>query len=183
LAAQDGVRLFTAINRRQDWGFERLLNRINRTAHAWDSYALLICDEGKEIEYVRMVRRMSVYNPIPSRFGIWLDSGRDHKSIPIDRILEDPFFKVSDESYFVQMADWCAYAWLRRECPIPSRSKYGLDKAFDALAPNLCVCSESARSRENGDHQIALRPRIAPGPLKAGPTSAAKDGLSPAKSF
>lgn len=136
--AGQNVQLFNCALYRQDWAFERLLNRINRTMQAWDSNALLICDEGKEAEYTRLVRRMSVHNPIPSRFGVWLDTGQDYKNIPIERIIEDPFFKQSDKSYFVQMADWCAYALLQRERPIPSRKRYNLHKAFDALTP-ICV--------------------------------------------
>lgn len=132
------VQVFNAARRGAQWGFERLLNRLNRTMQAWDSHVLLICDEGKEAEYTRLVRKMSVYNPIPSRFGVWRDTEQNFKNIPIDRILEDPFFKESDKSYFVQMADWCAFALLRRECPIPSRTKYGVDQAFDALDP-ICV--------------------------------------------
>lgn len=139
LTSQRGVRVFNvSLHHRQDWAFERLLNRINRTMESWGSHALLICDEGKKADYTRLVRRMSVYNPIPRRYGVWLDTGQDFKNIPIDRIIEDPFFKESDKSYFIQMADWCAYALLQRERPIPSRKKYGLHKAFDLLAP-ICV--------------------------------------------
>ena len=39
-----------------------------------------------------------------------------HKNTVIDRILEDPFFKNSEMSYFIQLADFCAYALLRA-CP------------------------------------------------------------------
>ena len=128
------VRVFNVCrNDHPDWAFERLLNRINRTMEAWNSYALLICDEGKEGEYTRLVRRMSVHNPIPSRFGVWLDTGRLSRNIPLNRILEDPFFKESHKSYFVQLADFCAYGLLRREKSLPSKNKYGLHKSFDEL--------------------------------------------------
>ena len=51
----------------------------------------------------------------------------------IDRVLEDPFFKKSDQSYFIQLSDFCAYALLRQERPIASKTKYGLDQAFNLL--------------------------------------------------
>ncbi len=114
-----------------------MLNRINRTLKAWGSYAVLICDSGKEIAYTRAVRRMAVYNPIPSQFGVWLDTGASWKNIPLDRIVEDPLFKDSAQSYYVQLVDFAAYALLRRERPIPSRTKYGLDTAFNLLSPIL----------------------------------------------
>ncbi len=145
LAEQDGVNIFNSALTNQDWAFERLLNRINRTMKAWQSHALLICDEGKEAHLTRLVRRMSVHNPIPSRYGVWLDTGRFTRNIPLDRIIEDPFFRPSVRSYFVQMADFCAYALLRKECPLPSKNKYGLHKAFTLLAP---ICVRAANPRD-----------------------------------
>lgn len=149
LADIEGLRLFNAAfpPKNDERAFEWLLNRINRTMQAWDSRAILVCDEGKEAAYTRLRRRMGVYNPIPSRYGVWLDTGDAKKNIPIDRIIEDPFFKKSGQSYFIQMVDFCAYALLRRERPIPSKTKYGLDEAFNLLAPIL-VLEASPRDPE-----------------------------------
>jgi len=131
-----GTRLFNAVffAKQDERAFERLLNRINRTMHTWDSRAILICDEGKEAAYTKLARKMRIYNPIPSRYGTWKDTGKARKNIPIDRIIEDPFFKKSSQSYIIQLADFCAYALLRRENPIPSKTKYGLDQAFKLLS-------------------------------------------------
>lgn len=139
LADLPGARLFNAVApRKQDEkAFEWLLNRVNRTLQAWGSYAVLVCDEGKEIAYTRLVRRMYVYNPIPSQYGVWMDTGQSWKNIPLERIVEDPFFKDSAQSYYVQLVDFAAYALLRRERPIASKTRYGLDKAFDLLSPIL----------------------------------------------
>lgn len=122
LSEQKGVHVFNTCNNNQAWAFERLLNRINRTMLAWQSYAMLICDEGKESEYTRLVRKMGVFNPIPSRYGVWQDTGRATRNIPIDRIIEDPFFKNSERSYFIQLADFCAYALLRKEKHLASKN-------------------------------------------------------------
>ncbi|MCR4408622.1 MAG: hypothetical protein NUW24_17160 [Anaerolineae bacterium] len=67
VAGLPGARLFNAVFPRNDdeQAFEWVLNRINRTLQAWGSYGLLICDEGKEIAYTRLVRRMYVYKPDP----------------------------------------------------------------------------------------------------------------------
>lgn len=139
IANLPGARLFNAVfsAKEDERAFEWLLNRINRTMQAWDSHAILICDEGKELVYTRLVRRMHTYNPIPSQFGVWLDTGEVWKNIPIDRIIEDPFFKKSEQSYFIQLADFCAYALLRCERPIPSKTKYGIDQAFNLLSAIL----------------------------------------------
>jgi Protein of unknown function (DUF3800) len=131
------ARLFNAAGAKREETkiFERLLNRINRTMKAWDSNALLVSDEGKD--YTSLVRRMRVFNPISSKYGEWED-GSMTKNIPLDRIIEDLFFRKSHRSYFIQLADFCAYALLRSEKPLPSRSKYGLDKSFDLLS-HICT--------------------------------------------
>lgn len=134
-----GARLFNAVfpSKDDERAFEWMLNRINRTLEAWGSHAVLICDEGKDVNYTRLVRRMYVYNPIPSQLGVWADIGVSWKNIPLSRIVEDPFFKDSAQSYFVQLVDFAAYALLRKERPLPSKTKYGLDKAFYELDPIL----------------------------------------------
>ena len=150
MAQLPGARLFNAVfpRKQSDLAFERMLNRMNRALQAWGSYAVLICDQGKEVAFTRLVRRMYVYNPIPSQYGKWPDTGTPWKNIPLDRIVEDPFFKDSSQSYFIQLVDFSAYALLRRERPIPSKSKYGIDKAFSVLHPILV--KEASRSDPEG---------------------------------
>ena len=114
------TRLFNTVfpTKANEPAYEALLESINRTLQSWDSHAILICDEGKETIYTKLVRRMQT-----------LENGA------IDRILENPFFKQSDQSYFIQLSDFCAYALLRQERPIESKTKYGLDQAFNLLEP------------------------------------------------
>jgi len=144
LSKQQHIRIFNSCSSNPVYAFERLLNRINRTMKTWASRAIIICDEGKEDEYIRLVRKMSVHNPIPSQFGAWLDTGKATKNIPIDRIIEDPFFRSSSKSYFIQMADFCAYALLRREKRLAAKDKYLLHEAFDVLKP-VCVKAASPK--------------------------------------
>ena len=127
------VCLFNSVNRNQQWAYERLLNRINRTMDARDSHAIIISDEGKEAEYTKLVRRMGAYNPIPSRFGTWDGGSSFAKNIPIFRIIEDPVFRNSDASYFIQVVDFCAYALLRHEIPLQRNPR--LSEAFPLLEP------------------------------------------------
>jgi hypothetical protein len=135
-----GIRLFNVAfpKSQQLQGFERLINRINRTLEKWNSQAILVCDQGNELALTRLIRRMTVYNPIPSSFGTWQDSRKSWKNIPIDRIIEDPFFKDSSQSRFIQMCDFAAYSLLRRENQLPSKNKYGLHQSFSRLLP-ICV--------------------------------------------
>jgi hypothetical protein len=62
-------------------------------------------------------------------------------------VIEDPFFKKSQQSYFIQLADFCAYALLRRERPLPSKTRYGLDQAFSLLS-SILVRQASQRDSE-----------------------------------
>jgi hypothetical protein len=143
VAQLPGAQLFNACfpKGRADQAFERLINRIERTLVAWDSHAVLFCDEGKESDITRLVRRMGVYNPIPSQFGVWQGTGAFSKNIPLQRIVEDPVFKKSDQSYFIQLVDFAAFSLLRRERPTDKLKKYGLDKAFEKLRPVLVTAA------------------------------------------
>jgi hypothetical protein len=98
--------------------------------------AVVISDEGKEEAYTRLRRRMGAYNPIKSKYGSW-GGGKAFRNITIDNILEDPLFKSSKRSHFIQMVDCCAFALLRSENPTPRAQKYGIDSAFDLLDPIL----------------------------------------------
>jgi hypothetical protein len=131
IAQLPGIKLFNAIapKRAEFMLFERLLNRINRTMKAWDSHALLISDEGKD--YNKLVRKMGVYNPIPSQFG-----GATQNMV-LDRIVDEILYKRSQDSHFIQIADFCAYALLRSEVPLPAKDALGINVSFERLKP-LC---------------------------------------------
>ena len=130
LGGREDVSIFNACgNHSLQRSFERLLNRINVAMTKWGSHAILICDEGDELKYTRLARKMSVFNYVPSKYGGW-SSGTSAKNIPTERILEDPIFKESSRSYLIQMADFCAYSILQKERPIPSRKRYGLHHAY-----------------------------------------------------
>jgi Protein of unknown function (DUF3800) len=119
----------------EQFAFERLMNRIDRTAQGRKQNVLLFFDQGEEAEITRRIRRMRVHNPIPSRFGTWRDTGKMAKSIPLSSCVEDPIFKDSRTSFFIQLADFCAYALLRMERPIPSRTVLGYDTMYEELRP------------------------------------------------
>lgn len=130
LDQQQGLSIFSAC--RSDntaFAFERLITRIHRTMEAWDSFAILICDEGKEIEMTKTTRRLSVFNPVP----VYSGGKPTSQNLATIRIIEDPFFKDSNRSYFIQMADFVAYGLLRREKHLASKNKYGIHECFDLL--------------------------------------------------
>lgn len=93
---------------------------INRTMQAREAYALLVCDAGHERDYRNEVRALA-------------EAGT------IEWIVEDAFFKSSEHSFFIQLADFCGYALLRREAPTPVITTYGSDQAFAQLGQALVV--------------------------------------------
>ncbi len=136
VADMPGLKIISALfpHKRDETAFAWLLNRIQRTMEESNSRALIVSDRGKEAAYTRLARKMHVYNPIPSKQGSsWAGTDSQTRNIPIDRVIEDPFFKDSDRSYFIQLADFCAYALLRKERPTQYAQRYGLHKAFDLL--------------------------------------------------
>jgi hypothetical protein len=140
LAETKLFRVMSSVNTNEFYAYDRIMNRINRTAKEENKQVILICDEGQEQEFTRRMRKMRVHNPIPSKIGRW--SGRETvKNIPTSQILEDPFFKDSKDSYFIQAVDFCAYALLRMECPIPSRTIFGYDTMYEELRPMVVTAA------------------------------------------
>lgn len=131
------ISIFNAVathnNDKPQIALERLINRINRTMEHKNRYAILIIDRGKEREITKLIRKISVHNPIPSQYGLWHETQQSSKNIPIDKIIEDPFFKDSERSYFIQLADFCAYSLLCRENPKYNRTLHNLHLSFNNL--------------------------------------------------
>ena len=106
---------------------------------------LMIVDEGKEQELQRVARRTKVWNPVGSQFGAWED-GASYKNIPNERLIEDPIFKQSHRSYFLQAADFVAFALLKSEVPpTPLVAKHKLHETYFDLAP---ICAREASRKD-----------------------------------
>lgn len=101
--------------------------------------AVIVADQGREAEITKALRRMAVYNPVPSRYGGWSQGARS-QNIAVKRIIEDPVFKQSHQSYMIQLADCVAYSLLKREVePTSNVKKYGIHKMFDAQLASCCL--------------------------------------------
>lgn len=115
----------------------RTVQDIERRLIPYGAHALLVADEGHETEIVRLKRKLTVVNFVPSRFGSWGDSRS--KNIPLKHFVEDTLFRDSAHSYLIQLADCAAFALLKRETePTPLVKKYALHKAFDAYLQSVC---------------------------------------------
>jgi hypothetical protein len=120
------------------------IEQLERRLNAYASRAIIVSDEGREQDITKALRRMSVFNPIPSQFGTW-NTGRT-KNIAAQRIIEDPIFKRSFRSYFIQLVDCIAFSLLKREVPpTPNVQRYSIHKMFDSALPGICYRPASPR--------------------------------------
>ncbi len=118
---------------------EPRLHELEVRVTAYRPLAMICADQGREREITKALRKMSVYNPIPSAHGGWED-GAGTKNIPVQRVIEDPFFKKSHMSYLIQLADAVAYALLKRETtPTPHVRRYDIDKMFEKTLSGVCL--------------------------------------------
>jgi Protein of unknown function (DUF3800) len=119
---------------------EKIAIRLN----AWRARAIIFADQGRELDIEKAIRRMRRHNYVSSSFGAWGD-GSQAKNIPLERIIEDPIFKKSDRSYFIQLVDCVAFSLLRREAPTEKLMKYGYHKMFEDALGNVCFKKASPR--------------------------------------
>jgi hypothetical protein len=121
-----------------DFAWKALFQRFENTlvygnfpgAHRND-YGIIFTDATAGTKLLRMVRKMSVYNPVPNT------GGGGYRNLPFVRIIEDPHGKNSAESMAIQMADVCAYFLHQRYRPNGYIRKQGAKYYFDRLTPVL----------------------------------------------
>jgi hypothetical protein len=116
-------------------------------------------DEGKDVELRRIARRSAIYNIVGSRYGAWED-GSPTKNIPNDRLIEDPIFRSSARSYFLQLADFVSYALLKAETrPTALVERYRLDECYRRLQPILVLEASTKDPKELGSYERKKAPR------------------------
>lgn len=122
----------------------QVLREIERRINPYSARAILVSDRGREAEIVKLRRKLSVNNLIPSRSGGWNDGAV--RNIPLTHFVEDVFFQDSARSYLIQLVDCVAFALLKREViPTPQIKKYGIQNAFDKCLRGICVRAASTR--------------------------------------
>jgi hypothetical protein len=85
-----------------------LFQRIRNDCSYRSVNGLMFFDEG-HTSYIRLYRMAQKYLPIGSKFGAW-ESGKRTKNMPLTMFPKDASMKISDLSYFIQVADLVSYA-------------------------------------------------------------------------
>ena len=107
-----------------------LLDRIELFLSRGNGNAELIFDGGVGKDITALLRKMCIDYQIPSNFG-----GSNYTVAGC--ISDDPVFRDSQDSAFIQMVDFCAYSLLRHERPLARTDKYNLRNSFEILEPIL----------------------------------------------
>jgi len=102
---------------------------------------IVVNDEGHEKLTRMLSRKMRVYNPIPSHYGGYYQA-------PLVKIIEDPFSRHSQDSYFVQLADMGAYLARLRHDHTPRQAKWGIHKLYKRIKPRYML--EASRTDNYG---------------------------------
>jgi hypothetical protein len=131
----------------RELAWKTAFERLERFAHANADTVLLIPDVG-EYEYRRaLARRVRRYSRVGSMTGV------GSLSRPFTQLIDDPVQRKSHESYFIQLADFNAYAAYRRVRPVASFPQ----ETWDELAGARIV--EVNKNRPKGRPVgIVLRP-------------------------
>lgn len=113
--------------------FENTLTHGNFPGGHGADYGLVLTDNTDGRRLTRMVRKMSVYNPVPHTG--WFGPGM--RNLPIMRVIEDPHPKDSKDSYFIQACDTAAYFLLQKFRPNSFIRKSGAQNYLNRLTPVL----------------------------------------------
>ena len=117
-------------NDARHWAWVFALQHINRFCSDKGERAIIFPDEGHAHFARTLLRQMRRIHTITGHYGGKLD-------IPVQLIVEDPQNQRSQDSYFIQMADWNAYAAHRSPCIAPT-SKVRKD-LWDRLGDSLLI--------------------------------------------
>lgn len=105
-----------------------------------DDRGLVVPDMSEVKKITGTLRRMRRYNPVPNQ----LSHGSGYRNLRISNLVEDPYFKNSEHSYFIQAADLVAFLLYQKLNPSSYSRKKGISNFFDRLDPILCKVASSS---------------------------------------
>ncbi|MGL4511528.1 MAG: DUF3800 domain-containing protein [Lacipirellulaceae bacterium] len=105
-----------------------------------DERGMILPDRTDDKKLTQLVRRMRAYNPISNQVGFGLGS----RDLKLKLIIEDPVFRDSQHSYFVQACDTCAYLLRQHLAPNQYMRRHGGHNYFRLLSPVLCKVASTS---------------------------------------
>jgi len=98
-----------------------------------DDKGVIITDNTDNQRLDRLLRKMRRYNPVPNQRQL----GSGMRDLPLVQIIEDPNYRDSIHSFFIQAADVIAFWLKQKKQPNSYVLKKGTKNYFDRLDPIL----------------------------------------------
>lgn len=99
-----------------------------------DERGFILCDHTDDKKLTKLTRQMHHHNPIPHQPN-W---GSGYRNLPLMYLIEDPSFRDSAHSYFIQAADLCAFLLYQHLAPNSYMCRTSGRNYFTRLDPILC---------------------------------------------
>ncbi len=99
-----------------------------------DERGIVFCDHTDDKKLMLLLRKKRHYNPVPNAQAL----GSGYRNLPLQYVIEDPSFRDSAHSYFVQAADLAAFLLYQRERPNTYIKMKSGHNYFARLTPVLC---------------------------------------------
>lgn len=121
--------------------FENTLSRHNFVGPANpDERGMIFADHTDHKKLVALLREMRRYNLIPNQQGY----GGGYRNLTVGNMIEDPNFRDSAYSYFIQAVDLAAFLLYQRLSPSVYMRKNSGQNYFNKLDPILCKVASNS---------------------------------------
>lgn len=105
-----------------------------------DERGMIVPDNTDMKTVLNLTRRMRKYNPIPNQSKF----GAGYRNMTITNMVEDPYFKDSRHSYFIQAADVIAFSLYQRIAPSSFIKRKSAQNYFKRLDGALCKTASTS---------------------------------------
>lgn len=104
-----------------------------------DEKGMIFPDNTDNKKLSQLLRKMHRYNPVTNQSSY----GSGYRNLTINTVLEDPNFRDSANSYFIQTVDLIAFLMYQKLSPSSYMRKKSGYNYFDQLDPILCKVASS----------------------------------------
>ena len=108
-----------------------------------DERGMLFPDRTDDKKLTALLRQMRHWNPVPHQQGL----GAGYRNLTIQKIVEDPNFRDSAHSYFIQAADLAAYLVYQGLSPSAYMRKKAGRNYYKRLEPIFCTAASATDPR------------------------------------